>query len=33
MDAQETLLRHPIGSVIVVYIDPKTGRGWWEAQI
>lgn len=24
---------HPAGSVIVVYIDPKTGHGWWDAQI
>lgn len=27
------LSAHPPGSVIVVYLDPKTGRGWWEAQI
>lgn len=33
MESQASLLHHPIGSVIVVYIDPKTGRGWWEAQI
>lgn len=33
MAGQSKLLDHPIGSVIVVYIDPKTGRGWWEAQI
>lgn len=33
MDSQTRLQAHPIGSVIVVYIDPKTGRGWWEAQV
>ncbi len=27
------LAAHPAGSVIVVYVDPKTGRGWWEEQI
>lgn len=33
MDDFNTLARHPTGSVIVVYVDPRTGRGWWEDQI
>lgn len=33
MDGFKTLSKHPEGSVIVVYIDPKTGRGWWDAQL
>lgn len=24
---------YPVGSVIVVYVDPHTGRGWWEVQL
>jgi hypothetical protein len=23
----------PVGSVIVVYADPLTGRGWWEEDL
>ncbi len=30
MQTQEHLSGHPEGSVIVVYVDPQTGRGWWE---
>ncbi len=33
MDGFDALSMHPEGSVIVVYVDPKTGRGWWEDQI
>ncbi len=33
VDRFEHLSAHPEGSVITVYIDPQTGRGWWEAQI
>ncbi|TVS00521.1 MAG: hypothetical protein EA407_14530 [Rhodobacteraceae bacterium] len=33
MDRFDRLADHSDGSVITVYIDPKTGRGWWEAQI
>ena len=27
------LQAYPVGSVIVVYVDPKTGRGWWDVQV
>ena len=30
MYRMERLMDHPVGSVIVVYVDPVTGRGWWE---
>ena len=30
MRAQGDFADHPEGSVIVVYVDPKTGRSWWE---
>ena len=29
----DRLAEHPTGSVIVVYVDPKTERGWWDEQI
>jgi hypothetical protein len=33
MAGHTKLSRYPVGSVIVVYIDPQTGRGWWDVQI
>ena len=30
MYTHDALSDYPAGSVIVVYVDPKTGRGWWE---
>jgi hypothetical protein len=24
---------YPPGSVIVVYVDPRSGRGWWDVQL
>ena len=34
---QSGMFRHekllPTGSVIVVYVDGKTGRGWWEEEL
>jgi hypothetical protein len=33
MASAEKLANYPTGSVIVIYVDPKTGRGWWDAQI
>ncbi|MCC5985862.1 MAG: hypothetical protein JJU42_16015 [Rhodobacteraceae bacterium] len=30
MFPHDALSAYPAGSVIVVYVDPKTGRGWWE---
>jgi hypothetical protein len=32
-DERHRLARFKIGSTISVYIDPQTGRGWWDAQI
>ncbi len=33
MDRHERLASFPVGRTIKVYIDPKTGQGWWDAQI
>lgn len=33
MDRYERLASFPVGSTIKLYIDPKTGQGWWDAQI
>lgn len=33
MRPREAFAAWPEGSVIVVYIDPVTGQGWWEEQI
>lgn len=33
MAGRDKLAAYPTGSVIVVYVDPKTGRGWWEVQV
>ncbi|MFN4058303.1 MAG: DUF3592 domain-containing protein [Roseinatronobacter sp.] len=33
MASHGKLAAYPVGAVIVVYIDPKTGRGWWDVQI
>lgn len=33
MGDYDSLSKLPIGSVIIVYIDPRTGTGWWEDQI
>jgi len=33
MDGFDRLSAYPEGSVIAVYVDPATGRGWWEEQI
>lgn len=30
---ESVLLEHPVGSVIRVYVDPKTGRSWWEGEV
>ncbi len=30
MGPQEGFAPYPEGSVIVVYVDPQTGQGWWE---
>ncbi|SUZ30849.1 hypothetical protein ROE7235_00578 [Roseibaca ekhonensis] len=26
-------LAHTVGDVIVIYVDPRGGRGWWQKQI
>ena len=33
MAGHSKLAQYPVGSVIVVYVDPKTGRGWWDVQV
>jgi hypothetical protein len=33
MAPMSKLAAYPVGSVIVVYVDPKTGRGWWDVQV
>ncbi len=33
MDRFTRLSETPVGSVIRVYVDPRTGRGWWEDQV
>ncbi len=33
MSRVEKLIDYPVGSVIVVYVDPKTDRAWWEVQV
>lgn len=33
MAPMSKLAAYPVGSVIVIYVDPKTGRGWWDVQI
>jgi hypothetical protein len=33
MAPMSKLAAYPVGSVIVVYIDPKTGKGWWDVQV
>jgi len=30
---ESVLLEHPVGSVIRVYVDPKTDRSWWEGEV
>jgi hypothetical protein len=33
MASYQTFATYSVGSVIVVYVDPKTGRGWWDKQV
>lgn len=33
MAGRDKLSRYPVGSVIVVYVDPRTGRAWWDVQV
>ena len=33
MTRDTKLAPYPPGSVIVVYVDPVTGRGWWDQQL
>lgn len=31
--APDLALAHNVGDVIVVYVDPASGRGWWQKQL
>ena len=33
MAGHAKLARYPVGTVIVVYVDPRTGRAWWDVQV
>lgn len=33
MAEYQNLTAYAVGSVIVVYVDPRTGRGWWDVQV
>ncbi|MDD7971713.1 DUF3592 domain-containing protein [Roseinatronobacter alkalisoli] len=33
MASHNKLAAYPVGDVIIVYIDPKTGTGWWDVQV